>query len=172
MSILSLKLSKDEFKFSAAHFLIFDSHRAERLHGHNYQVEFEVFFKDDKIEKDINSNNGRLGYFIDFKELKTLLRLELQKLDEYVLIPKNHPDIQVKMGPKSLEIQFRERYYAFPTNEVVLLPVINTSVEELSKYLLTEVSKGLTSYSFTSMKLSVAETTGQAASCEFLFKDS
>nr|HPI41863.1 6-carboxytetrahydropterin synthase [Pseudobdellovibrionaceae bacterium] len=44
MSIFSLKLSKDEFKFSSAHFLIFNDHQAERLHGHNYQVEFEVLF--------------------------------------------------------------------------------------------------------------------------------
>ena len=37
-----LRLAKEDFKFSAAHFTLFGPDEAELLHGHNYQVEVEM----------------------------------------------------------------------------------------------------------------------------------
>ena len=38
----AIHLHKENFKFSAAHFLIFPDGSAERLHGHNYRVFVEI----------------------------------------------------------------------------------------------------------------------------------
>ena len=38
----SIQVDKQDFRFSAAHFLIFPDGSAERLHGHNYRVAVEV----------------------------------------------------------------------------------------------------------------------------------
>ncbi|HPI41787.1 MAG TPA: 6-pyruvoyl tetrahydropterin synthase, partial [Pseudobdellovibrionaceae bacterium] len=70
---------------------------------------------------------------------------------------------------KSLCVHFRDRYYEFPKNEVILLPIVNTSVEELSKYLLDKLSAQLSQYSLKGLKITIAETRGQAATLTNFF---
>lgn len=38
----SLSIAKSDFKFNAAHFMVFGDGTRERLHGHNYQVSVSV----------------------------------------------------------------------------------------------------------------------------------
>lgn len=171
MSIMSLKLSKDEFKFSAAHFLIFDENSAERLHGHNYQVELELSFDDsEKLEKKSQELSGGLGYLIDFKKIKKILKETLKELDEYVLIPAKHPDVRIVKKSPSLEVFFRERYYVFPETEVKLLPIDNTSVEEFARLLTNELIKKINHPKLINIQISVAETRGQAAQFQHKIK--
>ena len=67
MKTTTLLLQKQNFKFSSAHFLIFDKHRAERLHGHNYQVKVDITVPPEaELMKE--------GYFIDFNEFKKLIK--------------------------------------------------------------------------------------------------
>ena len=152
----TLHLAKQNFKFSAAHFLIFDEQHAERLHGHNYQVKVD-------IKAPSEASQHAEGYFIDFNVFKKYIKARLDVWDEIVLLPKNHPDMKFKTTEKSLEVTFRDRFYVFPKNEVILLPVTNTSVENLSQILATEFYQEFKKYGVQKVRVSVEETRGQGA---------
>lgn len=155
MSTTTLHLAKQNFKFSAAHFLIFNEKEAERLHGHNYQVKVDVFAP---------SNDHAQGYFIDFNVLKKYIKARLDQWDEIVLLPKLHPDMKIKTSDKGLEVQFRDRFYVFPTNEVCLLPVTNTSVENLSRLLAEDFLHEFKKHGVKKLSVYVEESRGQGAS--------
>jgi 6-pyruvoyltetrahydropterin/6-carboxytetrahydropterin synthase len=157
MSTTTLHLAKQNFKFSAAHFLIFDETHAEKLHGHNYQVKVDINAPADESQ---HSD----GYFMDFNVFKKFIKARLDVWDEIVLLPQNHPDMKFKKTDKSLEVTFRDRFYVFPLNEVILLPVTNTSVENLSKILAEEFYAEFKKYGVQKVVVSVEETQGQGAS--------
>ena len=153
----ALHLYKQNFKFSAAHFLIFDEKRAERLHGHNYQVQVDLV-----IPSETELMNK--GYFIDFKLFKDFIRQRLLQWNEHVLLPINHPDIKAKVEGLSLHVHFRDRYYVFPKNEVVLLQITNTSVEQMSEILANDFLYEFSKYGVEEVRVRVDETQGQGAS--------
>lgn len=154
---LSLHLQKQNFKFSAAHFLIFDEKSAERLHGHNYQVSVDL--AGPPLE-DIQET----GFFIDFKDLKEDIKAAVDAWDERVLLPEQHLDFKFKKEGPSLQVWFRERYYVFPQDEVILLPISNTSVENLAGLLAAQLLKKWQKLGVFKLRIRVEETRGQAAS--------
>ncbi len=158
METTTLHLHKQNFKFSSAHFLIFDKNSAEKLHGHNYQVKVNIgvpFENAQLIEK---------GYFVDFNIFKKIIKAKLDEWDEMVLLPALHEEMKFTEKGPSLEVRFRDRFYVFPKNEVVRLPVNNTSVEQLSRLLATNIKNDLTAFGVQKVQVSVEETRGQAAS--------
>lgn len=157
MSTTTLHLAKQNFKFSAAHFLIFDATQAERLHGHNYQVRVDIKAP---AENELHQD----GYFVDFNVFKKFIKARLDQWDEIVLLPAKHPDLKTKKNKNSLEVTFRDRFYVFPQNEVLLLPVTNTSVEQLSRLLAEDFFAEFNSYGVQKVKVYVEETRGQGAS--------
>lgn len=157
MTKTSLQLAKQNFKFSSAHFLIFDEKNAERMHGHNYRVEVEIRVP---AEEEASSR----GYFIDFNVFKKYIKSALDRWDERVLLPGLQPEMKFEEKTAGiLEVRFRDRFYAFPTNEVVRLPVNNTSVEQLSKLLAEDFHRQFKQYGITHLTVSVEETPGQGA---------
>ena len=157
MSMTTLHLAKQNFKFSAAHFLIFDEKHAERLHGHNYQVKVDIVAP---TEEELHSG----GYFMDFNVFKKYIKARLDAWDEFVLLPEKQSEMKFKKTDKSLEVTFRDRFYVFPAYEVVLLPVTNTSVENLSLLLAQDFFKEFEKYGVKSVRVLVEETQGQGAS--------
>lgn len=157
MSTTTLHLAKQNFKFSAAHFLIFDETHAERLHGHNYQVKVDI---ETPSEAELHAD----GYFLDFNVFKKYIKARLDQWDEIVLLPEKQKDMKFKKTEKSLEVTFRDRFYVFPLSEVTLLPVTNTSVEQLSGLLAEEFYAEFKQYGVKSVRVHVEETRGQGAS--------
>ncbi len=156
MKTTTLLLAKENFKFSAGHFLIFNENSAERLHGHNYQVKVDITIPP---EEDLAAQ----GYFIDFNEFKKIIKTRLDSWDEIVLLPEKHPDMKFKLVDNSLQVNFRDRYYVFPKNEVLLLPVTNTSVEQLSRILAQDFLEKFKKYKVKQVQVTVEETRGQGA---------
>lgn len=156
MSETSLQLAKQNFKFSSAHFLIFDEQSAERLHGHNYQVRVEIGIPNQDVMKDS-------GFFVDFNVFKKYIKSALDRWDEMVILPKTHPDMKFNTRGTSLEVTFRDRFYTFPQNEVVLLPVTNTSVEQLSRLLAEDFMREFKIHKVSFVSVYVEETPGQGA---------
>lgn len=155
-SSTSLHLYKQNLKFSAAHFLIFDSKRAERLHGHNYRVKLQVGSNVDPRER-------HLGLLLDFRVFKDHLKDLLDQWDEHVLLPARNSEMHTSVKGKSLHVSFRDREYVFPKNEVVLLPIENTSVELLSLLLAEKVYEKFSELPGLRVGVTVEETQGQAA---------
>lgn len=157
MKTTTLLLAKQNFKFSAAHFLIFDEKHAERLHGHNYQVKVDISIPSEK-------EHEKQGYFVDFNEFKKLIKARLDQWDEIVLLPGLQSEMKFTEKGQSLEVHFRDRHYLFPKNEVLLLPVNNTSVEQLSGLLAQDFLKLFKKFKVQKVRVTVEETRGQAAS--------
>jgi len=157
MTRTTLHLYKQNFKFSSAHFLIFDDQKAEKLHGHNYQVRVDLGVAEDVELK-------AKGFFVDFNVFKKYIKARLDVWDEMVLLPAKHPDMKIAKKSPSLEVRFRDRSYVFPENEVHLLPVTNTSVEQLSRLLAEDFFKEFKSKGVASVRVRVEETRGQGAS--------
>ncbi|WP_413287527.1 6-pyruvoyl trahydropterin synthase family protein [Bdellovibrio sp. HCB337] len=156
MSTTSLQLAKQNFKFSSAHFLIFDEKHAERLHGHNYQVRVEIGIPD-------QASLQQSGFFVDFNVFKKYIKSALDRWDEMVILPEQHQDMKFQTKGNTLEVTFRDRFYAFPVKEVVLLPVTNTSVEQLSRLLAEDFMKEFKSHKVSFVSVYVEETAGQGA---------
>lgn len=157
MGLTTLHLAKQNFKFSSGHFLIFDDQNAEKLHGHNYRVQVDI-----GVPKDFDLSET--GYFVDFSEFKKMIKAQLDEWDEQVLLPAEQKDMKIARQGNNLEVKFRDRFYSFPANEVVLLPVTNTSVEQLSRILAETLFAKFKKHQVQKIRVKVEETPGQSAS--------
>ena len=119
----SISVEKDYLKFSAAHFLIFPDGSAERLHGHNY-----------KVYVDVHTELDEHGLVVNFKEIKPLVRQLCDELDEHLLIPGQHPVLTAELRGEHYEIRYRDRLYLVPRDEVIVLPIGNSSAENLAAW--------------------------------------
>ena len=150
----SIEIDKEYLKFSAAHFLIFPDGTAERLHGHNYRVYCEI-----------EGELSEFGLVIDFIKVKPVIRDIVNALDEHWLIPKDHHELTYKKSQGVVEIRYRERFYAAPEEDVILLPINNTSAENLASYIGGLLRESLISkfpeVNIRYIRLSVEETQGQ-----------
>ena len=151
----SIELEKEYFKFSAAHFLIFPDGSAERLHGHNYRVFVEI-----------DAELSRFGLVIDFKMIKPVIRAICDRLDEHWLIPGEHPVLTFGVRDEGItEVRYKDRYYAAPSDDVLVLPINNTSSENLATYFARELQRLLAErfedVRVRSLRVAVEETSGQ-----------
>jgi 6-pyruvoyltetrahydropterin/6-carboxytetrahydropterin synthase len=151
----SIDIQKEYFKFSAAHFLIFPDGTAERLHGHNYRVFVAL-----------EARLSRYGLVLDFQHIKPMVRELVGELDERWILPGEHPELHVERRADGvIEVRYRERYYAAPEADVLLLPLNNTSAENLSallaRRLLERLSARYPDVVVHALTLAVEETPGQ-----------
>ncbi|MGA0870061.1 MAG: hypothetical protein ACO3UM_14125, partial [Planctomycetota bacterium] len=66
---------------------------------------------------------------------KPIIREVVDELDEYVLIPGQHPVLTCEPRDDGLyDIRYGERRYLIPIDEVRLLPISNSSAENLAGY--------------------------------------
>jgi 6-pyruvoyltetrahydropterin/6-carboxytetrahydropterin synthase len=149
-----LRVEKDYTGFSSAHFLTFNATKCARLHGHNYRsaVSIEGAANDD-------------GYVIDFSELKRLVKDLCDQLDHRVLLPYN-PLVEVTDCGGVTDVRFGTKHYRFPTDEVMLLPVPNTTAECLAQWMAERLAGALREggAAVVAVEVEVEESTGQSAS--------
>ncbi|MEM7582776.1 MAG: 6-carboxytetrahydropterin synthase [Acidobacteriota bacterium] len=148
----TLVLAKQDFKFSCAHFLVFDAEHAELLHGHNYQVEVELS----------GPSLNEEGLLADMARTKARIRRACARLDNHTLVPQRSPHVTVDRRADHVEIRFLERRYRFPLEDVVLLDQVNTSVEVLARMLWQQLAEGLDEPGVEELAVSVSQTSGQS----------
>ena len=150
----SITIAKEYLKFSAAHFLIFPDGSAERLHGHNYRVYVEI-----------EARLSRHGLVLDFKQVKPVIRELVDELDEHWLIPGRHPVLTHSERDGLVEVRYQERYYAAPKADVIVLPINNTSSENLAGWVGGELRRRLAArfedVEVRRLRVAVEETAGQ-----------
>ncbi|HEX4756030.1 MAG TPA: 6-carboxytetrahydropterin synthase [Candidatus Dormibacteraeota bacterium] len=151
MDEASLELSRGDIGFSAAHFSIHQG-RSERLHGHNYLVRLWV-----------RGEVGEEGTVLDFSVLKAALRELCAGLDEHMLVPTRSPRVRVEETDAEVVLTEGSRRFLIPRDDVVLLPVVNTTCECLAAHLLLAVRERLGATD-QRLRLLVEETPGQGAS--------
>ncbi len=127
-AVYRVDLTKQQFVFSAAHFITFNGDICERLHGHNYGVRASV-------EGPLDGNR----YVVDFIALRDAVLAETGKLDHHVILPRDHAEIQVTSDDTETTATFRDRRWVFPKDDCVILPVINTTAEEIARVIAERV---------------------------------
>jgi 6-pyruvoyltetrahydropterin/6-carboxytetrahydropterin synthase len=70
---------------------------------------------------------------IDFRVLKEHLRSLCKEWDHKLLLPSRSPQIKVSTRGVQTEVKTPDREYSFPTQDVHILEVIETTAEELAR---------------------------------------
>ncbi len=156
----SVRLAKEHHVFSAAHFITFNGNVCERLHGHNYRVNVEVFGPLDENQ-----------YVIDFIALRDELKNITDALDHHMLLPTTHPLIRVSSTGQEVEAVFTPdgRRWVFPLGDCQLLPISNTTAELLAQYIgrkLHDAILARTGQRFPRLRIEIDENHGQWGVCE------
>ncbi|MGE0640403.1 MAG: 6-pyruvoyl tetrahydropterin synthase family protein [Thermoanaerobaculia bacterium] len=152
-AILSIRLAKEDFKFSVAHFTIFDDSRAEPLHGHNYRMAIEI--EGDDVGAD------EIGLLADCDRWKRAVRATCAALDDKVLLAAAHPGVAIETGGGSLVCRFAGREYRFPESEVLPLPLVNISMELLAGWVWHRLAPEAAGSRVRALAVEIEETPGQ-----------
>ena len=147
-------VTKDYLKFSAAHFIAYPGFR-ERLHGHNYRVSIAL-----------DGQLGPQGYVVDFGVVKRIARRLCERLDERLLVPERSDCLRVRVDGDVVCLQYEQDEFRFPRADVILLPIVHASVEELSQYLAGELRRELDAEGvgpLDAIEVAVEESFGQRA---------
>ena len=60
-------------------------------------------------------------------------------LDHHMLLPQRHAEIIVTSDEKETTATFRDRRWVFPNEDCVILPVVNTTAEEIARVIAERV---------------------------------
>lgn len=158
IAVFRVRVTKDHLVFSAAHFITFAGDICERLHGHNWRTAVE-------LEGPLDENR----YVFDFIAVRDALQQIVNRLDHRMLLPEKHAAIAVSCSENEVTATFEERRWVFPREDCLLLPVINTTAEELAWWIgcqLAGAIDGEARERLTKMRVEVEENFGQWAICE------
>ena len=154
----SVRIEKDQLVFCCGHFISFDGHRCERLHGHNYRAAVEVA--------------GPLGpdwYVVDFVALKARAKEITDEWDHHMLVATRNPVILVEQTGPAVRLRYKDREWLFPADDCILLPIENTTAELLAHHLAGRLLAALRDrhgYVPESLRVEVEEAPGTSATVE------
>ena len=153
-----VRVTKDHLVFSAAHFITFNGNICERLHGHNWRTAVE-------LTGPLDENR----YVFDFIALRDAMQKIVNELDHRVLLPTKHRQIRVQSDEREVTATFEERRWVFPREDCILLPVENTTAEEIAAWIATRLRGVVAAQSganISTIQVEVEENFGQWAICE------
>jgi 6-pyruvoyltetrahydropterin/6-carboxytetrahydropterin synthase len=134
--------------FAAAHF-ISEGGTCEQLHGHNYHVTVTVWGEIDSY-----------GLVVDFRILKKRIRKLCKQWDHFVLLPVKSKSIKTVQKDNQIEVTTPNGKYSFPTKDVKVIDVIETTAEELARFLCQKLINSLSNDfpNITAVQLVLAES--------------
>ncbi len=155
MGRFRIKVEKDYLGFCSGHFITYEGHQCETLHGHNYRASIN-------LEGPVDENY----YVLNFVDVKRMLKRICDELDHRVLLPLHNAQIAVEQSDESVSARYKHRRYVFPREDVVLLPIPNTTAEMLAQYIaqraLGELER-LGKQQLRAIEVEVEESIGQSA---------
>ncbi len=154
-----VRVTKDHLVFCCGHFISYEGHQCERLHGHNYRAAVEV--------------EGPLAadyYVFDFVALKARTRAITDELDHHMLLATRNPVIVLEEAGAGIRVFYKDREWLFPRGDCVLLPIENTTAELIARYIAGRLLESLQSHhGFVPevLRVEVEENVGQSATVEW-----
>ena len=153
-----LFLDRDYLTFSCAHFVI-GEHFHEALHGHNYNILVNVY-----------GTQGKDNMVINFHEIKRILKPLVDTIDHHILIPTKNRFVNLIEKGEQLVLQVPHigKEYEFPKSDVVMLPIENTTVEEMSHYFVKMLAKNkeMKQGNISQVTVTIYEYEGQGVTTE------
>ena len=148
-------VSKDYLTFCAGHFITYEGSLCETLHGHNYRASI-------RLRGPLDENH----YVVNFITVKRMMKQICDELDHRMLLPDRNPLIVMEREGSNIIARHKERIYSFPHEDVVMLPIPNTTAEMLAQYLCGRARAWLADAGLnglTAIELEVEESLGQSA---------
>ncbi|GAB4010556.1 MAG: 6-carboxytetrahydropterin synthase [Bdellovibrio sp.] len=137
--------------------MIFADGTRETLHGHNYRVMVEA--ENNELQNDM---------VFDFLDIKPLIREICDEWDHHLILPSEHPQLKINFQNQQCILTMPDGgEMSFPPQDVLCLPIVNTSVERLALFFGNELKLRMFkkfNFSFKRMKITIEETPGQCAS--------
>jgi 6-pyruvoyltetrahydropterin/6-carboxytetrahydropterin synthase len=157
-----VRVEGTDLRFSAAHFTTFEG-QCEPLHGHNYAVTVEV---EGELTED--------SWVVDFVKLRKTARRVCDELDHRFLLQRESAVLEIEEGVSHWGVRFRpggrpsgqERGWALPKDEVVALPIDNSTAERLAEWFagrLGEELRAAGATRVTAIAVGIEEAPGQSA---------
>jgi 6-pyruvoyltetrahydropterin/6-carboxytetrahydropterin synthase len=154
-----ITVARDHLVFCCGHFISYDGHQCERLHGHNYRASVE-------IEAPLTGD----WYVFDFLALKARAKEITDELDHHMLLAAANPVIKLEESDWEVRVSYQDRRWVFPRGDCILLPIENTTAELLAKYIADRLAaKLIDRHGFVpqAMRIEVEESVGVAAAYEW-----
>jgi len=152
MTNFKVHVSKDYLVFCAAHFVTYDG-VSEPLHGHNYRASVTV---EGTLQAD--------QFVFNFITLKRIMRGLVDQLDHLTLLPESNPHFRLTHIDGEVIIEVENRRYVLPESDVKVLPILNTTAEELARYLAGQLREKIGQMlNLTACEMEVSEVEGQSA---------
>jgi 6-pyruvoyltetrahydropterin/6-carboxytetrahydropterin synthase len=128
--LATVEIHKEELKFSGGHFMIFSAHHRETMHGHDYQmsVAFDCMV-------------GTNGLSFDCRYYKNKLLVLCQMLDYHFILPQHSEFLQLEQQSDKWIVKVNGDTMSFLKKDVVVLPITNVTLEELSNWFLQQITK-------------------------------
>jgi 6-pyruvoyltetrahydropterin/6-carboxytetrahydropterin synthase len=121
--LTTIELQKESMKFSAGHTTIFSATEREPLHGHLYRV---ALFLTTWVEKN--------GMAFDYRYYKERIHILCRYLNQTFLMPQFSPYLQYSEDHEYHYFTFNHKKIPFLKEDVTILPIVNITVEELSRW--------------------------------------
>jgi 6-pyruvoyltetrahydropterin/6-carboxytetrahydropterin synthase len=158
-----VRVSKDYLAFAAGHFITYGGGKCEKLHGHNYRAGVTL--------------TGALdphALVFDFVQLKREMETILDPLDHRMLLAADNQVLEIDEREEEVEVRHDGRRYLFPSRDVVLLPVSNTTAEMLASWIAEQLAARLRELGVQSLReleIEVEESPGQSAVFRLALRD-
>ena len=146
-------IERNTLRFAAAHFATFED-SCEPLHGHNYEVMVEV-------EGELTD----VGWVFDFGALKAMTRELCKELDHKFLLQRDSKVLKIDEGKTNWKIRYEAKGWVFPKEDVIALPIENSTAEQLAKWFAERIRAQLEdrgASNITSLAVGIEEMSGQA----------
>lgn len=156
MHAFKVRVVKDHLVFCAGHFITYAG-TCEALHGHNYRAAVT-------LEGPLDENE----YVFDFVTLKRMTKVLCDRLDHRMLLPSDNPLLDIRADDAAYTVKYRRKTYVFPREDVVQLPIPNTTAEHLAAWIADRLAEELPAAGgahLTALEVEVEETPGQSAVC-------
>lgn len=161
--LTTIELFKEDMKFSSGHFTIFSSTERENIHGHNYRLYASFTIK---TRKD--------GMSVDYRFYKEKMRSLCKMLDEIVIIPGLSKYLDIIETEKHFQILFNSESMNFLKRDILVLPIKNVTVEELSKWFIQQITSDQVYFgndNVVAIKVKVFSGPGQSGSASWKRKE-
>lgn len=154
--LATVELFKGNMKFSAGHFTVFSSTKRENLHGHNYTVyaSLTTLLEDE-------------GLSFDYRFYKEILNGLCDELDETVLLAGLCKHHKIVDEGDYWCVYFNGEKLMFLKRDATILPIYNTTIEELSNWFLQKLLLGrqqLELHRIQGLEIKVQSGTGRSGS--------
>jgi len=149
-----VRVTKDNLVFCSGHFITYAGD-CEPLHGHNYRVAVT-------LAGDLDEN----AYVFNFVTLKKAMKTICDTLDHRMLLPTDNALLAIESNAEGYTVRYKRKTYVFPREDIVQLPMSNTTAEKLATWFggqLEPILQSKGAANITTIEVEVEETFGQSA---------